>query len=216
MKLVQCWDDGVLDDIRLIEILRKHGAKATFNLNMGRHTATRTCDWKFRDIKEVWRLTLGEIKEIYDGFLVANHTLTHPHLSQISIEEATRDIREGRDQLEQHFGYAVKGFAYPFGDYNEAVAAAVSETGHVYGRTTKDVDQIFPVANPAAFHANCHFHSPDFWKKFEQVKATDGTFYFWGHSYENVTEEDWQDFDAKIARLSKEGQWVDLPELFAA
>ena len=32
MKIVQCWDDGVLDDIRLIEILRHHDAKASFNL----------------------------------------------------------------------------------------------------------------------------------------------------------------------------------------
>ena len=30
MKVVQCWDDGVVTDIRLIEILRKYNAKATF------------------------------------------------------------------------------------------------------------------------------------------------------------------------------------------
>jgi hypothetical protein len=41
MKLVQCWDDGVNDDIRLTQILRKHGAKATFNLNPTSHKAQR-------------------------------------------------------------------------------------------------------------------------------------------------------------------------------
>ena len=35
MKVVQCWDDGVITDIRLIEILKKYNAKATFNLNIG-------------------------------------------------------------------------------------------------------------------------------------------------------------------------------------
>jgi len=41
MKIVQCWDDGVLDDVRLIEILRRHGAKASFNLNLGTQPAQR-------------------------------------------------------------------------------------------------------------------------------------------------------------------------------
>jgi len=41
MKIVQCWDDGVNDDIRLTELLRRHCAKATFNLNPGTHKAER-------------------------------------------------------------------------------------------------------------------------------------------------------------------------------
>lgn len=41
MRIVQCWDDGVEDDIRLCEILRKHGAKASFNLNPGMHGSQR-------------------------------------------------------------------------------------------------------------------------------------------------------------------------------
>jgi peptidoglycan-N-acetylglucosamine deacetylase len=41
MKIVQCWDDGVVDDVRLIDILRKYGAKASFNLNFGTHQTTR-------------------------------------------------------------------------------------------------------------------------------------------------------------------------------
>lgn len=215
MKLAQCWDDGVNDDVRLTEILRKYHAKGSFNLNMETHKDARSGGgWKYKDVKEVFRLSLGELKEVYDGFLVANHTLTHPWLTKISIEEARRDIFEGRDRLEQHFGYAIKGFAYPFGNYNEAVAELVREAGHVYGRTTINVAEIFPVENPQAFHPNCHFLDPAFWEKFEHVKAGNGTFYFWGHSYEIITEADWQDFDAKIARLSKEGEWVNLPDLF--
>ena len=35
MKVVQCWDDGVINDVRLTNLLRKYGAKATFNLNPG-------------------------------------------------------------------------------------------------------------------------------------------------------------------------------------
>ena len=41
MTIVQCWDDGVSNDVRLAEIFRLHKAKATFNLNAGRHEAQR-------------------------------------------------------------------------------------------------------------------------------------------------------------------------------
>lgn len=215
MKLVQCWDDGVLDDIRVIEILRRHNAKASFNLNMGSHQSQRYTGWKFRDTKDVYKLALGELRGVYQGFLVANHTLNHPHLENIPIEDARREIVEGRDRLEQHFGYAVTGFAYPFGTHNPAVQEAVREAGHVYARTVVSVPQIFPCENPMLFNANCHFLAPDFWQKFEHVKAGNGTFYFWGHSYEIMTEADWADFEAKIARLSQEGEWTNLPDLFA-
>ena len=35
VKVATCWDDGVLNDIRLADIFRKYNAKATFNLNPG-------------------------------------------------------------------------------------------------------------------------------------------------------------------------------------
>ncbi|MBR4220923.1 MAG: hypothetical protein IKR81_07200, partial [Victivallales bacterium] len=41
VKVAQCWDDGVCNDIRVTEILRKYNAKATFNLNPGSHGMTR-------------------------------------------------------------------------------------------------------------------------------------------------------------------------------
>jgi hypothetical protein len=37
IKVAQCWDDGVLNDLKLTELLRKYNAKATFNLNPALH-----------------------------------------------------------------------------------------------------------------------------------------------------------------------------------
>ena len=45
LTVVQCWDDGVTADVRLTDILRRHDAKATFNLNAGLHEARRTPGW---------------------------------------------------------------------------------------------------------------------------------------------------------------------------
>lgn len=40
--VAQCWDDGVSTDVRLIELLRKYNAKATFNLPPGNLPPHRT------------------------------------------------------------------------------------------------------------------------------------------------------------------------------
>ena len=216
MKVAQCWDDGVLDDIRLMEILRKYGAKASFNLNIGLHRSERYSGWKYQDRKEVWRLSKGELKDAYAGFVVANHSLTHPHLEKIPLDQALRDIRQGRDELEQLFGYPVVGFAYPFGSYNRAVQDAIRDCGHVYARTVANTSKVSPPQDPMAIAPSRHFAAADFWEEFDRVKAADGLFYFWGHSYELVSDEQWQAMDQKIARLSADPavQWVDLPTLF--
>jgi len=218
MKIVQCWDDGVLDDVRLIEILRRHGAKASFNLNLGTQPAQRKASWVYRGVKDVWKLGKDELRDVYQGFTIANHTAKHLKLTEVPREDAVEDIRVGRDLLEQHFGCEVTGFVYPCGVYNPEVERIVKETGHIYARTTKNVACAFPPERPMAFHSNCHFAAADFSDRFELAKAEGHpVFYVWGHSYEHLTDDDWAATESKIARISADPdcQWTDLPELFA-
>ena len=215
MTVVQCWDDGVTADVRLVEILRKHGAKATFNLNAGLHKAERTPGWIYQDTK-VERLGWNEMKDLYSGFTIANHSLTHPSLEKLPVDAAQRDISEGRARLQRFFGQPVLGFAYPGGSYNEAVMAAAREAGHIYGRTTRNVAHPFPPENAMAFHPCCHFLAPDLWSRYENAR-TRGVFYFWGHSYEMITETMWTEFEGMIERISadSESRWGNLVDLFA-
>jgi peptidoglycan/xylan/chitin deacetylase (PgdA/CDA1 family) len=212
MKIIQCWDDGVTDDIRLIEILRRHGARATFNLNFGRHERERKSGGR------ITKLALGELVEVYQDFQVANHTLTHPWLTRIAASEAVEEIRKGKDSLEQLFGREVPGFAYPFGDFNAEIMQLVSEVGHTYARTTVKRSPSFPPEDAMAFHPDCHFLAENFWSLFEEAKAADRVFYFWGHSYEMATEEDWSRFEEKIARLSNDlaVEWEDIAHLVSS
>ena len=214
MKVVQCWDDGVTTDVRLVEILRKHNAKATFNLNAGLCDAKRKPGWIYKGTK-VDRLGLDEMKDIYSGFMIANHSLTHPSLAKLPIDEMRSEIAEGRDRLQQTFGQAVRGFAYPNGSYSEDVMNAVREAGHVYARTVLNVVHPFPPKDAMAFHPCCHFLSPDFWSRYENTRAG-GVFYFWGHSFEMITEEMWADFEDIIERISADpkSRWADVADLF--
>ena len=74
IKVCQCWDDGVLNDIKVVELCRKYNAKATFNLNPGKHkAASRVTDgWQFKDYYP-GRLAWNEVKSVYEGFEVASH-----------------------------------------------------------------------------------------------------------------------------------------------
>lgn len=218
LTLIQCWDDGVSTDTRLVDIFRRHGAKATFNLNAGLHEKPRRLDWIYQGT-EVWKLGLDEMREVYSGFAIANHSLTHPHLDDMPSDAARLEIAEGRDRLEQFFGKTVAGFAYPFGTYNEAVMSAVRETGHVYARTVQNVRHPFPPVDAMAFHPCCHFLAPDFWERYERARdsaGNGGVFYFWGHSYELVTESMWIAFEASVARMSHDplACWQDIVTLF--
>jgi len=216
MTVVQCWDDGVTTDARLAEILRRHGARASFNLNAGTHEARRKSSWKYQGV-EVWKLGWDEMRGVYAGFTIANHGLTHPCLEKLTPEAARRDIVEGRDRLQQFFGQPVTGFAYPFGTYSAAVMDILREAGHVYARTTRNVAHPFPPEDPMAFHPCCHFLAPDLWARYEQARGG-GVFYFWGHSYEMINEDLWAGFEDTIARISADptARWADVADLFAA
>ncbi len=214
LTVVQCWDDGVTADVRLADVLRRHGAKATFNLNAGLHEVQRTPSFRYRDT-EVVRLGWDEMREVYAGFTIANHSLTHPYLERLSTQEMWRELAEGRERLQQFFGQAVFGFAYPFGTYDSTVMAAVRDAGHVYARTDGNADHCFPPCDPMAFHPTCHFLADDFQARYEKARAG-GVFYFWGHAYELTTEAMWLAFGHTIAGISADpaARWGEITELF--
>ena len=213
MKLVQCWDDGVTTDVRLVALLRRLGARATFNLNAGLHQRGRSFGWHHGHT-EVWRLGIEELRAVYDGFTIANHTLTHPRLDQLPLDAARREIGDGRARLQDLFGQPVSGFVYPFGAHDSATADAVREAGHAYGRTTGAAACGVDTHEPMATVPSCHFMAADFWPCFQRARAA-GVFWFWGHSYELVDDALWSAFEARLDRLCAEPgvQWCDPSDL---
>lgn len=217
IQVVQCWDDGVAEDARLADLLRLHKAKATFNINPSNNDRSkRILGWRNKEGREIWRLSLEEMKNVYSGFGVASHTMTHPRPTQIAPEAFRKEAADCRKFIEDFFGREARGFAYPYGDYNEEVKDILREEGFAYARTTKNVENCFPPADPMEFHSNCHFLNPAFWDIFAKAKELGSVFYFWGHSYELDAEEKWDSFDKKIAALNADPdvRWADIIDLF--
>ena len=216
MKIVQCWDDGVSTDIRLCELLREHQSKASFNLNAGLHGDQRRVVFEFEGT-EIARLARHELRDVYEGFTIANHTLTHPFLTELADHQIKAEIADGRRQLQDLFGQPVVGFAYPFGEWNEAAIDAIGESGHLYARTIANRASCYPPTHAFEFHPTCHFRDEAFWQHYERAKRC-GVFYFWGHSYEMTTEERWSAFEQKLHRIASDSdnEWAEIPELWAA
>jgi peptidoglycan-N-acetylglucosamine deacetylase len=200
-------------------MLRRHGATASFNLNAGLHDDPAASAWLYRDEFVVRRLPWSALTEVYDGFTIASHSLTHPVPLDVSIDDWTREVREGRARLQDHFGQPVLGFAYPFGRHDDATAEVVRAAGHVYGRTVGRRDGSFSDFDVCQVAPDCHFSDPEFWDRYEAAKTSaDGVFWFWGHSYELTDVAAWHDLEHKVAAITADSTaiWVDLPDLFVA
>ena len=88
-----------------------------------------------------------------------------------------------------------------------------------HSQIDRDLYKNLNVDDPMALHTHCHFLSPNFWETFEAIKAIDGDFYFWGHTFELMgIDARWQNLDTTIGRLSDDPatQWIDVKDLFTA
>lgn len=193
--LTLSYDDGVEQDIKLVEIMNKHGLKGTFNLNSGLYAEEGTVYPKGRIHR---RMTEKQVRETFinSGQEIAVHSLTHPFLEQLPINMVVSEIIKDRENLEKQFGTIIRGMAYPFGTFNDNVVAALKTCGIVYARTVLHTND-FGVPNDwMRLTATCHHNSHELnelTRKFVSDKVSRGPymFYLWGHSYEFEENNNW-------------------------
>ena len=206
------YDDGVQQDIHLLELMEKYGIKGTFNLNSGEFAAEGTVFPKGRVHR---RLTLSQAKEIYNNKMceVAGHGFTHPFLEQMSVDTALWEVANDRYTLEQIFGKRIQGFAYPFGTYNDDVVNALRTSGYKYARTTKASHNFKVPTDWLRLAPACHHKDemlPELTERFLNTTPKDDPYFFyvWGHSYEFEGDNNWdliEDFFKKVG--GKDDVW---------
>ena len=185
------YDDGVRDDKRLIEIMRKYGLKGTFNLNScNLEGANGRCH------------TADEIKELFgDDTEIALHGYNHHSLAKVSPALAMRDVVADRERLEKTFERIVCGMAYANGSYDDSVIEMLRAAGVVYSRTTKATEGFDLPDEWLALHPTCHHNHPRLFELVDEFLAPPAReyfwsmkprlFYLWGHSYEFPRDNNW-------------------------
>lgn len=191
--LTLSYDDGITQDKRLISIFNKYALKATFNLNSGIQNENNFWVNKGKIIK---RINIDEIKDVYEGYEVAVHSLSHPHLEDLPKEMLITEIFDDRKNLEKVFCYPVRGMAYPYGTYNEKVLDGIRACGIEYSRTVKQHEKFNLPENFLEWHPTCHHKNPklmEITKNFIETEFKSmALLYVWGHSYEFDVDENWE------------------------
>ncbi len=100
---------------RILEVLARHGAEATFFL-IGRHAEQHP---------EVVR---GIVSAGHD---LGSHTYTHPHLWRLGPRRTREEILRGHRVVEEVAGRAVRFFRPPWGTFNLAALLVCAQAGLV-------------------------------------------------------------------------------------
>ena len=104
------YDDGVLQDVRFVELLNRYGIKGTFNLNS--QLLEEEFEWTHECGIVVKRLKTQDVVSLYAGHEVASHTLSHPYMENLTKEEIMHELTKDKANLEKLFGKEIKGFAH--------------------------------------------------------------------------------------------------------
>lgn len=204
------YDDGVLQDRRLIEIFNKYGLKCTFNVNSGLLGKKGQLEREGFSVDHSC-FRREEVKEVYAGHEVAVHTLTHPNLTTLEEAEIIRQVEEDRKELSRLVGYEVIGMAYPCGGVNndDRVAQIIREnTGVRYSRTITsshsfDLQENLYRFNPTVYHHGEMDKMFELGEEFLKLKTdTPKIFYIWGHSYEFDIHQNWDRFEEFCKMIS--------------
>jgi peptidoglycan-N-acetylglucosamine deacetylase len=192
------WDDGHENDIKMAKLLTKKNMKGTFYI-------TKKC---------LKPLLLEKIIEISHNHEIGAHTLNHPKLTEITLEEAKKEILGSKLYLENIINSPVDMFCYPKGKYNEGMMHLVKETGFIAARTCKTGNFEFPL-NKYDWQITLHLSngSPLMTSKmilknklplktffdwesrakylFDLALNKGGIYHIWGHSWEIEKKDEW-------------------------
>ena len=190
------YDDGVEQDIQLIEMFEKYNVRATFNLNSGLYAPEGTV---YPEGQIHRRLPESAVTKLYDKewIEVAVHGATHPWLDHMPQNMCTKDLLDDRENLEKQFGKIVRGMAYPYGTYNDEVVESMKSVGIVYSRNVHSTHDFNMPGDWMRLPATCH-HNDEELMKLANRFLNDSSygrpwmFYLWGHSYEFEACNNWQ------------------------
>lgn len=200
------YDDGVEQDIRLVDILDRHGMKGTFNINSGLYAP----EGKVYPKGQVHRrMTEQAITDLFknSGHEVAVHAYSHPFLEKLSPANVTWEIIKDRECLEKQFGTVIRGMAYPYGTHSDSVVEVLRNCGIAYARTTVSTERFNIPTDWLRMPATCHHNNPHLMELADKFLAMSvpnlpQLFYLWGHSYEFEGNNNWHVIEEFTDRMA--------------
>jgi peptidoglycan/xylan/chitin deacetylase (PgdA/CDA1 family) len=216
------WDDGHPSDLRVADLLEKHGIRGTFYVPCTNSEG-----------RPVMRS--AEIAQLGRRTEIGGHSRDHVILTTIAPEMAEAQIGANKRRLEDLLGHDVLGFAYVRGHHNRIVRGLVKRAGFKYARTVKNlmstpgVDR-FQVPTTAQFFPHrCTTYLRNYVSGRPTLQRSDilravldhsefsarllgsaeacrhsgGHFHLWGHSWELDEHDLWEELERFLVRLGQ-------------
>ncbi len=213
------FDDGITQDERIIEILKKYNAYCcTFYINTGMYGTNwpQVGQQAGRPDVPHLRYTKEQILSgIYDGFDVECHGLNHRGLNTISEQEVTQEISRDAQNIQELFGYKPVGVAWPGGDKNvddKSIETVLATTDIRYGICTtrnqyKGLDRFAFPKNFMTWYPTCGVNDSDAMYLLRKFIVSDCKedmlFLMWGHGYELDLANSWDQFEEYIKLITE-------------
>jgi len=134
------FDDGYADNFyNALPILKQFHIPATIFVTSGMIGKKIPFYWDTNMNKNDQGRALNKIELIKLAkeplIKIGSHTITHPHLTALSVMDQEKEIAESKIKLENIIKKTIKGFSYPFGtkkDYSKETVSTVKKTGYKY------------------------------------------------------------------------------------
>lgn len=184
MLIATSWDDGLVSDRSLLDILERHGVRASFAISPARHQAIEVLNDE-RDKKYGWLVPESDLR-LYQEHEVCNHTANHVESGTVSDVDMFTELHQGKIMLEDIYCRGVEGLIWPYGVCSPGSISLAKTTRHTYGRLTH-----LPKAQPInSFNLSPVVH----WKAYTVGELIDSGMpgvVLCGHTYELTDPNDW-------------------------
>lgn len=208
------YDDGVLQDIRFVQLLNKYGMKGTFNLNS--QLMRQEFAWTHDTGMTVRRLSEAAASGLYDGHEVASHTLTHPYMHDLNRSQIMEQMVQDKENLENLFGTGIYGFAVPFTYYSDLIASCAKDAGFEYVRISEVTNSYLISPNPYYWRGGKFHWDGDLEQYVRSFLITNHELALCqivGHSYDLDAMDLWDKFERILYDLSQESDVLAMTNI---
>ncbi len=195
--LIMSYDDGTIDDVKLIRLFDETKIVGTFNLNSGLLGTTQIWPQKNADTLVYKYLPKDSLLSIYINHEIAAHSATHMDFKNLEDDDILQEVETDIANLNKLTKRKIRSMAYPFGNSNQHIAELISNTGLTNART---VGNTYTFNLPDTFllwRPTCHDSKAlgllDSYLSLKSNKLT--VFLVWGHSWEFKDERRWNDIN---------------------